>query len=56
MNRQLFYGLYQRVHGLFGNTACETHGSPSAEELALMEPGAKEHPSRRFTHAATPAH
>ena len=28
MNRQLFYGAYQRVHGLFGNTACETHGSP----------------------------
>ena len=38
MNRQLFYGAYQRVRGLFGNTACETHGLPSAPELALMEP------------------
>ncbi len=38
LNRQLFYGAYQRVRGLFGNTACETHGLPSAPELALMEP------------------
>ncbi|MEZ5717842.1 MAG: ABC transporter substrate-binding protein [Burkholderiaceae bacterium] len=48
MNRQLFYGLYQRVHGLFGNTACETHGSPSAEELALMEPWRKSIPAAAF--------
>jgi microcin C transport system substrate-binding protein len=45
MNRQLFYGSYQRVQGLFGNTACETHGSPSAEELALMEPWRKSIPA-----------
>ena len=38
MNRQMFYGAYQRVHGLFGNTACETHGEPSADELALLAP------------------
>ena len=38
MNRQLFYGAYQRVSGLFGNTACETHGLPDAAELALMQP------------------
>ncbi len=38
MSRQLFYGAYQRVHGLFGNTRCETHGLPSPDELALLEP------------------
>ncbi len=48
MNRQLFYGAYQRVHGLFGNTACETHGSPSPEELALMEPWRKSIPAAAF--------
>ena len=48
MNRQLFYGAYQRVQGLFGNTACETHGSPSPEELALMEPWRKKIPPAAF--------
>ena len=48
MNRQLFYGAYQRVHGLFGNTACETHGSPSPEELALMDPWRKSIPAAAF--------
>ena len=44
MSRQMFYGAYERVHGLFGNTACETHGEPSPEELALLRPFAKELP------------
>jgi len=38
MNQRLFYGAYRRVRGLFGNTACETHGVPSGAELALMQP------------------
>jgi microcin C transport system substrate-binding protein len=38
MNRQLFYGSYQRVKGLFQNTDCEASGVPSAEELALLAP------------------
>ena len=38
MSRQMFYGAYQRVHGLFGNTACETKGEPTPAELALLEP------------------
>jgi microcin C transport system substrate-binding protein len=38
MNRQMFYGAYQRVQGLFGNTDCSPTGTPSAEELALLEP------------------
>ena len=48
MNRQMFYGAYQRVNGLFGNTACETRGSPSPEELALMEPYRKDIPAAAF--------
>ena len=38
MNRQLFYNAYQRVNGLFGNTACAASGVPGADELALLEP------------------
>ncbi|MBB6578899.1 microcin C transport system substrate-binding protein [Comamonas odontotermitis] len=45
MSRQMFYGSYQRVHGLFGNTACETHGAPSAAELALLQPFEKDLPA-----------
>ncbi|MGC4365626.1 extracellular solute-binding protein [Hydrogenophaga sp. R2] len=38
MNRQMFYGAYQRVRGLFGNTDCSAQGLPSPAELALLEP------------------
>ena len=38
MNRQMFYGAYQRVQGLFGNTDCSAQGLPSPAELALLEP------------------
>jgi microcin C transport system substrate-binding protein len=38
MNRQMFYNAYQRVNGLFGNTACQATGTPSADELALLQP------------------
>ncbi|GAB4400313.1 MAG: extracellular solute-binding protein [Rhodoferax sp.] len=38
MNRQLFYGAYRRVNGLFGNTACQAQGEPGPAELALLEP------------------
>ncbi|MEO8856998.1 MAG: extracellular solute-binding protein, partial [Burkholderiaceae bacterium] len=48
MNRQLFYNSYQRVHGLFGNTDCETHGEPTPQELALMEPWRKDIPPAAF--------
>ena len=44
MSRQMFYGAYQRVHGLFGNTACEAQGSPSPQELALLQPFDKDLP------------
>ncbi|MCL1960926.1 MAG: extracellular solute-binding protein [Desulfovibrionaceae bacterium] len=54
MNRQLFYGSYQRVHGLFGNTMCETHGKPSPEETALLEPWRQSLPPAVFGPMAEP--
>ena len=36
MNRLMFYNAYQRVNGLFGNTDCQAVGTPSPEELALL--------------------
>ncbi len=38
MNRQMFYGGYQRVQGLFGNTDCAAEGLPGLAEMALLEP------------------
>ncbi len=38
MNRQMFYGAYQRVQGLFGNTDCAAEGVPSPAERALLRP------------------
>jgi microcin C transport system substrate-binding protein len=38
MNRQMFYGSYQRVRGLFMNTDCQASGTPGPEEMALLEP------------------
>ncbi|MCB2018748.1 MAG: ABC transporter substrate-binding protein, partial [Hydrogenophaga sp.] len=38
MNRQMFYGSYQRVQGLFGNTDCASEGMPSPAEQALLAP------------------
>ena len=54
MNRQMFYGAYQRVNGLFGNTACAATGTPSPEELALMEPLRKHIPPAAFGPMTTP--
>jgi len=48
MSRQLFYGAYQRVRGIFGNTMCETHGMPTPQELALLEPWRKDLPPAVF--------
>ncbi|MBS0391422.1 MAG: ABC transporter substrate-binding protein [Proteobacteria bacterium] len=48
MSRQLFYGAYRRVHGIFGNTVCETHGSPTPAELALLDPWRKDLPAEVF--------
>ncbi|MDP1684571.1 extracellular solute-binding protein [Hydrogenophaga sp.] len=48
MNRQMFYNAYQRVQGLFGNTDCSPQGTPSAEELALLDPWRKQLPPAVF--------
>ncbi|MGM9428685.1 extracellular solute-binding protein [Hydrogenophaga sp. MI9] len=48
MNRQMFYGGYQRVQGLFGNTDCAAEGPPGAAELALLEPWRKQLPTAVF--------
>ena len=54
MSRQMFYGLYQRVNGLFGNTACEATGLPSAQELALLEPWRGKIPAATFGPMTSP--
>ena len=54
MNRQLFYNAYQRVNGLFGNTACAASGVPGADELALLEPWRKQVPAGVFGPMALP--
>jgi microcin C transport system substrate-binding protein len=54
MNRQMFYGAYQRVHGIFGNTQCATQGSPTPAELALMEPWRSSLPAAAFGPMAMP--
>jgi len=54
MNRQMFYGAYRRVHGLFGNTACETQGSPSDDERTLLEPWRAQLPPEVFGPMAVP--
>ena len=48
MNRQMFYGGYQRVQGLFGNTDCSAEGTPDPAELALMEPWRNQLPPAVF--------
>ena len=54
MNRQMFYGAYQRVQGLFGNTDCSAQGAPSPEELALLEPWRASLPPAVFGPMAQP--
>ena len=48
LNRQMFYGSYQRVIGLFGSTDCAASGTPGPEELALLEPWRGQIPDAAF--------
>jgi len=48
MSRQMFYGSYQRVNGLFGNTDCAASGQPSPEEMALLAPWRGKIPDATF--------
>lgn len=54
MNRQMFYGAYQRVQGLFGNTDCAAEGPPSPAELALLSPWRSQLPPAVFGAAYRP--
>jgi microcin C transport system substrate-binding protein len=54
MNRQMFYGSYQRVAGMFGNTDCQATGTPGPEELALLEPWRGKIPEAAFGPMYTP--
>lgn len=38
LNRQLFYGAYQRVNGYFPNSEFQAQGLPGPDELVLLEP------------------
>lgn len=38
MNRQLFYGQYQRIDSFFSNSELAARGLPTPGELALLEP------------------
>ncbi|WP_236966268.1 extracellular solute-binding protein [Hydrogenophaga sp. SL48] len=48
MNRQMFYGAYQRVQGLFGNTDCAAEGAPGPAELKLLQPWRAQLPATVF--------
>ncbi|CAM8656904.1 OppA ABC-type oligopeptide transport system, periplasmic component [Comamonadaceae bacterium] len=54
MNRQMFYGAYQRVQGLFGNTDCQATGLPPEQELALLNPWRGKVPAAAFGVMAIP--
>ncbi len=54
MNRQLFYGAYRRVTGLFGNTDCQASGLPSPQEQALLTPWQGQVPAAVFGPMAAP--
>ncbi|MDO9277055.1 MAG: extracellular solute-binding protein [Polaromonas sp.] len=45
MNRQMFYNAYQRVVGLFGNTACQASALPSPQEMAILSPWRQQIPA-----------
>lgn len=45
MNRQMFYNAYQRVVGLFGNTACQANDLPSPQEMAILTPWRQQIPA-----------
>ena len=48
MNRQMFYNAYQRVVGLFGNTACQASSFPSPQEMAILLPWRQQIPAATF--------
>jgi microcin C transport system substrate-binding protein len=55
MSRQLFYGQYKPVVGLFGNTECAAAGSPNETELALLDSFKSEVAAATFGPMSQPA-
>ncbi|WP_269584362.1 extracellular solute-binding protein [Roseibium sp. Sym1] len=53
-NKNLFYGLYQRTQSFFENSAMKAEGTPSPEELALLEPYRDRLPEAVFGEAVVP--
>jgi microcin C transport system substrate-binding protein len=54
MNRQMFYNGYPRVTDLFGNTDCQATGTPSPDELKLLNPWRGKVPAAVFGPMYTP--
>ena len=54
-NKTLFYGLYSRVNSFWENSDLAATGTPSAEELALLEPLADKLPPGVLTEDAVMA-
>ena len=54
-NTTLFYGLYERVNSIWENSELEATGTPTPEELALLEPLAGDLPEGVLTDPAVDA-
>lgn len=54
LNRQLFYNSYERVNGLFGNTACQATGLPDEAQLRWLQPWRGQIPDTVFGPMAEP--
>jgi microcin C transport system substrate-binding protein len=54
MNKNLFYGLYQRTHSYFTNSDMEAKGKPSEAELKILEPFKDKLPPEVFEEVFVP--
>lgn len=54
MNRNQFYGLYERTESFFEKSPMKAEGLPSAAELALLEPFRESLPPEVFGEPVTP--
>ncbi len=54
LNKNLFYGLYERTHSYFVNSDLEASGKPSEAELKLLEPFRDQLPPEVFEEAYVP--
>lgn len=54
MNKNLFYGLYQRTHSYFQNTPYMATGTPGDDELAILRPFKDHIPAEVFGEAYLP--